>query len=165
MKTGSQCDSNHIWIKGYPSYLAPSAKKARRIPKARDTPPRKRAKLTAGPDDGENAALESSEQGNKQKATPSMKTTNTYNAQWASDNRLMTARLRSQVAYYRSKCSKVQQQLEAQTKVISSYPDDKHDSSLKNIAADTEKGEKKKLSSCFTKLTDTRRNSSLTPKK
>lgn len=135
-------------FEGYPSYLAPSAKKPRRNPKARDPiPPRKPAKRKAEPE--EYAVLESPEGESKQKASTCTQTTHN-DAQRASRYLSLVARLRSQVAYHRSKFSKAQQQLEAERKVISSYRDDKHYASVKNIAADAEKGEKR-LFSCFTK--------------
>lgn len=128
-------------FEGYPSYLAPSAKKPHRNSKARDPiPPRKPAKWKT--ESEECAVLESPEGEAKHKASTCTQTTHN-DAQGASRYLSLVARLRSQAAYHRSEFSKAQQQLEAERKVISSYRDDKHYASVKKIAADAEKGEKK----------------------
>ncbi|KAG0427058.1 hypothetical protein HPB47_025875 [Ixodes persulcatus] len=129
----------------YPSYLAPRAKKPRKDPVPRDSlPPRKPTKRKAEAAEYSHEVCDVSDGVPDQKPSVCTQTTNN-DAQRASRYLSMIGRLRSQVAYYRSRRGKLLQQLAAERKVTSFYREDERYTSVKKIAADSEKGEKKAL--------------------
>lgn len=129
----------------YPSYLAPRAKKPRKDPVPRDSlPPQKPTKRKAETAEYSHDVCDASDGVPDQKASVCTQTTN-HDAQRASRYLSMIGRLRSQVAYYRSKSGKLLQQLAAERKVTSFYREGERYTFVKKIAADSDKGEKKAL--------------------
>lgn len=126
----------------YPSYLAPSAKKPRKEPATRQSlPPRKPTKRKAEPD-GAPADLDPPDNFHEPSLSVSTQTTNN-DAQRASRYLSMVVRLRSQVAYHRSKSQKALSLLRAEQKVSEAYRANRHFAPVEKIVADAEQGEKK----------------------
>ncbi|KAH7958884.1 hypothetical protein HPB49_006121 [Dermacentor silvarum] len=128
----------------YPSYLVPSAKKPHKEPASRcSVPAPKPSKRKAEPE-GAVDLPESQDDFADKKHSVCTQTAN-KDAQRVSAYVSLIGRLRKQAAYHRSKCSKLQQQLDAARKANAFYRENKRHASVKEIVADSAKGEKKAI--------------------
>ncbi|KAH7941274.1 hypothetical protein HPB49_011539 [Dermacentor silvarum] len=118
----------------YPSYLVPSAKKPRKEPASRcSVPAPKPSKRNAEPEGAVDLPESQDDFADK-------------NIVSALKRQIKTpSELRKQAAYHRSKCSKLQQLLDAARKANAFYRENKRHASVKEVVADSAKGEKKAI--------------------
>lgn len=126
----------------YPCYLVPSVKKPRKKPADRTcVPGRKPHKRKAESQESTDISELPDDYSAK---NPSISTQTINNeAKRASGYVSLIGRLRKQVAYQRSKCGKIQQQLDAERRIVAFYRGNKRHASVKRIVGDAGKGDKK----------------------
>lgn len=124
----------------YPSYLVPSAKKPPKEPASRcSVPVPKPTKRKAEPEGAVDISESPGDLGEK-KLRVCPQTANN-GAQRISAYVSTIGRLRKQAAYHRLKCTKLQQQLDAERKASALYRENKRLASVKKVVADSEKKE------------------------
>ncbi|KAH7949212.1 hypothetical protein HPB49_006390 [Dermacentor silvarum] len=128
----------------YPSYLVLSAKKPRKEPASRcSVPAPKPSKRKAEPE-GAVDLPESQDDFAHKKHSVCTQTAN-KDAQRVSAYVSLIGRLCKHAAYHHLKCSKLQQQLDTARKANAFYRENKRHASVKEVVADSAKGEKKAI--------------------